>query len=407
MSGMPRPKDRRFAEHLATTGDPWKYAGPLTDTVVAALVPPSAGNRIKYDTTVKGFGARVTAASARSFVLNYFADRRERRITLGSFPAWSTEQARTHAAALQRRVDAGEDPMRERHVARAAPLMSELLVRFHQEHTVRQRPATQVAYQRIARLHIVPALGRLPVTAVTRADVERLHQSIVQHGTATFANRTVAMLRTVFAFAVHHGLRSDNPARGVKLVREHPKERYLTAAELARLDAVLDKYPDHASAKVIRLLLLTGARRGEVLGATWTQFDLVAGVWTKPASGTKQGRLHRVPLSPPAVALLTAMRATATDLLLFPGPITKQVRLKIDYFWHRVRRQAGIEDVRMHDLRHTYASVLASAGLSLPVIGALLGHSQVTTTQRYSHLLDEALRDATNLAAKRIAGDVA
>lgn len=408
---MPRPvsgpKDKPFAEYLAAAGDPWKYPGKLSDAVVAGLVPPPAGNRIKYDTTVKGFGARVTKAGATSFVLNYFAGRRERRITIGSYPAWSTEQARAHAAALQRRIDVGEDPMAERHAERAAPLMSELIARFAAEHVPDKRLATQRQYAGLFRLYIVPALGRLSVAAVTRADVERLHRSIVQRGTAPFANAAVSLLRTLFAFAVRRGLRSDNPASGVELAREHPRERYLTAAELVRLDAVLKRYPDHDGAKAIRLLLLTGARRGEVLGATWSQFDLVAGVWTKPASGTKQNRLHRVPLSPQAVALLTAMRMTATDLLLFPGPRSKQPRYAIDYFWRTVRWQAGIEDVRLHDLRHTYASVLVSQGLSLPVIGALLGHSQAQTTQRYAHLMDDALREATNLAAKVIAGDAA
>jgi integrase len=153
--------------------------------------------------------------------------------------------------------------------------------------------------------------------------------------------------------------------------------------------------------------MLTGSRRNEVLSATWDQFDLTTGTWTKPHTATKQAKLHRVPLSPQAVALLADMRKAATGRFLFPGQSAERPLVEIKRFWASACRQAGIEGARLHDLRHTYASVLASSGLSLPIIGALLGHSQAATTQRYAHLMDDPLRQATALAARVIAGDAA
>jgi integrase len=404
---MPRPKDKQLDGFLASGGDPWDYPGPLSDAVAAALTPSRTGNRIRYDTDLKGFGVRVTAAGAKSFVLNYRAGRRERRITIGSYPDWPADQARAHAAVLRRQVDVGEDPMAERHALRAAPLVSDLIARFGAEHIARKRPGTQEEYRRPLRLHVAPVLGRVPVADITHADIEKLHGRLVHSGTPTAANRAIAVLGKMFALAVKWGMRADNPARGVERAPEHPRERYLTATELARLGAVLDAHPERSSANAVRLLMLTGSRRNEVLSATWDQFDLTTGTWTKPHTATKQAKLHRVPLSPQAVALLADMRKAATGRFLFPGQSAERPLVEIKRFWASACRQAGIEGARLHDLRHTYASVLASSGLSLPIIGALLGHSQAATTQRYAHLMDDPLRQATALAARVIAGDAA
>jgi len=155
----------------------------------------------------------------------------------------------------------------------------------------------------------------------------------------------------------------------------------------------------------VRLLLLTGARRGELLAARWADIDLAAGVWTKPAATTKQAALHRVPLSTAACTLLAGMKEHATSEWLFPTPRHNgRHRLDIDDAWEVLRKAANIPDVRTHDLRHIYASVLASSGLSLPAIGQLLGHSTPVTTARYSHLFDDPLRAATERASAILTG---
>jgi len=176
---------------------------------------------------------------------------------------------------------------------------------------------------------------------------------------------------------------------------EERRHRYLTNDELVRLWAALTTHSERTSAEAIKLMLLTGARRGEVLGATWAMFDLDHGIWTKPAAHTKQRKEHRVPLSAQAADLLRTLHTVANSPYVFPGnngkPLTDVKRT-----WGSVCKTAGLGGVRLHDLRHTYASVLASAGMSLPIIGALLGHTQPQTTARYAHLMDDPLRTATD-----------
>jgi integrase len=202
----------------------------------------------------------------------------------------------------------------------------------------------------------------------------------------------------MFSLAVRWEMRDDNPARGIERNNEEKRNRYLVGDELRRLTEALAAYPVQMSANAIRLLLLTGARRGEVLAARWDQLDLDAGIWVKPSSHTKQKREHRIPLSAGARLLLVEIKASAgSSEFLFPSAQGTAGHLTdIKRAWASICRLAGLTGVRTHDLRHSYASMLASSGLSLPVIGALLGHTQASTTQRYSHLFDDPLRATTD-----------
>ena len=206
----------------------------------------------------------------------------------------------------------------------------------------------------------------------------------------------------MFALAIKWRLRPDNPCKGVGRNREDPRKRYLKPEELERLTKTLAKHPDQQGADIFRLLLLTGARRTEVLSAKWEQFDLKEGVWAKPATDTKQKVHHEVPLSAPARQLLARLQRDDGTSWLFPGR-SRQHRINIDQSWSLLCKAAGITGLRIHDLRHSYASTLAGAGFSLPVIGALLGHSQPQTTARYAHLFDDPLRKATERAGAILA----
>jgi integrase len=402
----------------------------LTDAAVKALQSPAVGNRISYDSEVKGFGARVTSAGAKSFVLNFRAGGRERRLTIGSYPDWKTAQARDEAKALKRRIDMGEDPMADRHADRAAPTVNDLADRFVAEHLAKRRAATQADYNSILRLYIRPQLGKLKVADVRHSDIERLHAAIMAKAPYR-ANRTVAVLSKMFTLAVTKwDMRTDNPARGIERAPEHKRERYLSPAEIARLGVALAGLKEKASANAIRLLLLTGARKSEVLKAAWSEFDLDAGVWVKPSAHVKTKKDHRVPLSAPARSLLAEIRAEAdkeierggTAEFVFEGLDGKPLS-DIRESWSAACRQAGLgrlvdakdkagkpvkiwqADTRMHDLRHTYASILASHGLSLPIIGQLLGHTQAQTTHRYAHLMDDPLRAATERVGAVVSGN--
>lgn len=387
----------------------------LSDSLVKALPAPETGNRIFYDTKTKGFGVRVTANGSRSFILNYRnAGGRERRLTIGAFPDWRTAAAREEAASLRRRIDRGEDPMAERESDRAAKTVADLCQRFREEHLPKKRPATQRDYDALIDRNILPSLKHLKVSEVTYADIDGLHRKISRRA-PYLANRTVAVLSKMFSLAIKWQWRPDNPAKGIERNQEDKRHRYLSPAELGKLTSALTSLEDQQAANIIRLLLLTGARKSEVLAARWDDFDLTQGIWTKPGATTKQKTLHRVPLSAPARQLLSEIQQGATQRaeFVFPGR-TGGHRKEIKRAWHDaclaaelvtasvVKDGRGQEtqlirpSARIHDLRHTYASMLASAGMSLPIIGALLGHTQPATTARYSHLMDDPLRAATD-----------
>lgn len=368
----------------------------LTDKLVKSLPSPTAGNRITYDSEVRGFGIRATKSGAKAFILNYRTSGRERRITIGSYPDWSVAAAREQAKTLKREVDIGEDPMGRRHEDRAAPNVEALAERYLAEYAVRKAQRTYRDEQSMLQKLVLPDLGKLKVHDVHHDDIDRVHRAIGAKRPVR-ANRVAQMMSKMFNLAVRWGYRLDNPVNGWHRNPEHRRTRYLSSDELYRLTRALDGHGNQRSANAIRLLLLTGARRGEVLTATWDQFDLNKGVWTKPSAHTKQRKEHRVPLSATAIELLRKMRAdSGPTRYLFPGEDPEKPLQEIKRFWTRVCLDARLDDCRIHDLRHTYASILASAGLSLPVIGALLGHTQPNTTARYSHLFDDPLREATD-----------
>jgi integrase len=378
----------------------------LTDIVVKRLPAPARGNKIAYDDAVKGFGCRVTAAGARAFVLNYRRklDARERRITIGSFPDWSTAAAREDARRLKREIDGGADPVGEQADSRAAATVADLCDRFLADYVPRKRATTQRVYKQQIATDILPALGRMKVAVVTHADIDTFHHKLTTRA-PTHANRTLAVLSKMFSLAMRWGWSADNPCRGIERNQEQKRHRYLSGSELARLSAALVELPDMDAANAVRLLLLTGARRGELLAARWTDIDLEAGVWAKPAATTKTKALHRIPMSEAACRLLAEMRVQAGVKAewVFPAQGGGH-RAHINAAWDALRKASDIPDVRLHDLRHTYASVLASSGLSLPIIGALLGHTTANTTLRYAHLLDDPLRAATERASAILTG---
>ncbi len=369
----------------------------LTDGDIKRLDPPAKGARIHYDGEVKGFGARVTAAGARAFVLNYRTKSgRERRITIGSFPDWQVKAARDEAKRLKQLIDQGGDPLADIKAEREAPTVADLCDRFVSEHLPRLRASSQADYKRMLSNHIRPHFGEhLKVADVVYADIDRLHRRITAVGHNHRANRVVAVLSKMFSLAVRWEMRTDNPVKGIERNTEHKRIRYLSGDELARLTQALAAHDDAQAANIIRLLLLTGARRSEVLSARWDDLDLVAGTWSKPASSTKQNQPHTVPLSAPARQLLAEIfKEDGSKTYVFPGVGDTGHRISIKRDWGAICKAAGITGLRIHDLRHSFASLAASAGYSLPMIGALLGHSNPVTTHRYSHLFDDPLRQA-------------
>lgn len=379
-------------------------AKKLTDANVRSETAPDSGNKITYDQDVKGFGIRVTASGGRAFILNYRrkSDGRERRWTIGSFPDWQTGAARDEAKRLKRLIDGGADPVGEHQSERTSPTVADLCARFEAEYLPRKRDWTQKSYRQQIAADILPTMRRLKVAAVTYSDVDRLHRDISKRA-PTHANRVMALLSKMMSLAIRWNWRSDNPCRGIERNQEQKRKRYLSGDELARLTTALAGHRDQQAANIVRLLLLTGARKGELVAATWDQFDLENGIWTKPGATTKQKTDHVIPLSAPARQLLGDLHKARDDSgYLFPGRLGHRREIKDS--WTAICKVAGIEGLRVHDLRHSFASSLAGAGFSLPIIGALLGHTQPATTARYAHLASDPLRAATERAGAILSG---
>ena len=367
----------------------------LNDSVVRNLpVPEKTHYHITYDSgpkRVPGFGVRVTEAGYRSFILNYPGG----RYTIGRFGDWSTGDARQEAKRLRREIDLGADPMRDRKAEREAPTITDLVQRVEAEHLPRLRPATAASIRAQLKNHVLPALGESTKVADVRfEDIDRLHRRVTKAAGPYGANRVLALCSKMFSLAVRWQMRADNPCRGVERNREHSRQRYLTADEMAALTQALAEFPDRDMADIFRMLLLTGARKGEVLRMKWDDVDIAAGTWTKPPASTKQNRVHVVPLSAPARQLLGERLVNKRSDYVFPSNRGSGPILNIHRAWVRLTKTAVIDGVRVHDLRHSFASSIASGGGSLPLIGALLGHSSPATTHRYAHLFDDVQRAA-------------
>jgi integrase len=378
----------------------------LTDAAIRRLPTPAKGNKVYYDTSVKGFGVRVTASGAHSFVVNYVTKAgRERRITIGSATNWQTTAARAEAKRLKQLIDQGGDPLADVEAERGAPTVADLIDRFDQEHLARKAPGTAADYRRMLANHIRPHFGpHAKVTDVTFSDVDALHRKITKTGASYAANRCVAVISKMFTLAIKWRMRSDNPAKGVERNAEQKRKRYPTQQENERLTKALDEHPDQQAADIIRLMRLTGCRVGEARSVRWANIDLTRGLWTKPGSTTKQRTDHVVPLSAPARELLKEIRRRTNSPWVFPADSAPGHRVAINKNWIVICKSARITSLRIHDLRHGFASQLVSSGASLPLIGSLLGHSNPLTTSRYSHLYDSPQREAVEHIGALIAG---
>lgn len=384
---------------------------PLSDIIIKRLPSPERGNKPHWDSAVPGFGVIVTAAGAKSFIFNYRTKAgRQRRFTIGAFPNWTTGAARIEARQLRRVVDQGGDPLADLEADREAPAVDELIARFAHEHLPRRRASTAADYRSMISKHIAPTLGHFKVAEVTFADVNRLHHRLTASGSPYRANRVIAVLSKMFALAVRWGMCEANPCKGIEKNKEYHRRRYLKFDELTALLKALAAYSDQRIADVFRLLLMTGARRGEVLSMRWADLELGnapdTAIWSKPPASTKQKEQHEVPLSGPARQLLmearqrqTANRRTLPEFV-FNGSGQKGHVVEVKRAWRSICKVAGITNLRIHDLRHSFASQAISDGASLPLVGALLGHFNPSTTQRYAHMLtDPQRRTVENVGA--------
>lgn len=376
----------------------------ITKTVVDRLQP---GGQI-WDRDIRGFGVRRQTNRAHYFFF-YRANGRRRWITLGEHGGDLTaDEARRRAEIIRGTILQGDDPAKARDTAKQAGTTAELARRYIDDYASAHNKVSTIAeYERLIRLHIVPGLGSIGVNDITRADVARWHSSFRNNRVA--GNRALALLKAMFNQAENWGIRSlANPARSIDMFPEKPRERLLSADELGRLGTALDDATytksEHLSVVTcIRLLILTGARLSEILKLEWKYVDLQRGVLRLPDSKTGA---KTVPLGAPAISVLANVPRAPRAVFVCPGEIPGSAFVGIQRPWRRIRSAAGLPDLRIHDLRHAFASVAAMAGDSLFLIGKVLGHTQASTTERYAHLQDDPVRALADRTSQRIAASM-
>ena len=372
-------------------------------------VRPASKDTYLWDDELAGFGLKVTPAGRKVYLVQYRLGGRKgrtRRVTIGQHGELTPTSARTEVKRLLGQIAIGRDPASDRDRAKADKNLTAVLEQFMAEHVKAKRKAsTAREYQRIAQLYLVPRLGRRPVGDIKRQDVARLHHELA--GKPYQANRILALLSKFFNWAENLGLRPDgsNPCRHVEKYRESPRERFLSEAELARLGDALrtaekDKSATTWTIAAIRLLMFTGARLNEILTLEWDHVDTEHALLMLPDSKTGKKTIR---LNAPARQVLESIPRLEGNPHVICGERPGQHLVNLQKAWRRVRKVAKLNDVRIHDLRHSFASVAASGGQSLIVIGKMLGHSQPATTARYAHLADDPVKAASDAVGRHIA----
>lgn len=371
----------------------------LSERMVRSAAP-SARDRLVFDKEARGLAVVVYRSGRKAWAVRYRVSGRVRQMVLGGWPELSLAEARIRALEVRAAAARGSDPLGDREALRRAPTLDELVERYLREHAVRLAPRSAADQRCMLERLVLPSWRGRKVADITRADVDQLLARIALGGraggragpTPVRANRCGEVLRRMFGLAVDWSWAPSNPAARFYRRLEEPRERYLSQAEIARLAEALVDEGDSAAAGIVRLCMLTGARFGEARQARFADFDHGLGIWRKPAGTTKQRRVHVVPVSEAVLTLVRQRRAVLGGELVFPGQDPDEPVRCIRRPWRRIRARAGLDGVRLHDLRHTFASALVTGGASLEVVARLLGHSQVQTTRRYAHLADGPMR---------------
>ena len=376
----------------------------ITKRMVDQLKADSA-DRFYWDADLPGFGVRVRGSGRKYYVVQFRADGRVRRMTLGRHGAVPTDTARRRAMAAIVEAKGGVDPAAARDTGRKAITMKQLGKRFLEDYVPDHcKPSTAYEYGRSVNFFINPRIGSRKVKDIQRSDIAELHLALRE--TPYQANRTLGVLSKLFNLAEMWGLRPDgsNPCLHVKRYKEQKRERFLSAEEFAQLGRVLDETlrdgsETRSAVVAIRLLMLTGCRLSEIQKLRWEHVDLEAGELRLPDSKTG-GRA--VPLAPSAVRLLESLPRDEDNPWVIAGKKPGSHLSDLQHPWRRIRTRAELDGVRIHDLRHSFASRALALGEGLPMIGKLLGHTQVQTTARYAHLA----RDTVKASAARIGDSI-
>lgn len=378
----------------------------LSKRVVDALTyERKSGAQYAWDDELAGFGVRVYPTGRKAYVVSYRHEGRQRFFTIGRVGPMTFHEARVRALETLAAVGRGHDPGGERMAYREAPTMADLADRFIREHAKpRRKPSTAAAYDQLLQAYVLPRFGRRKVADITRADIAGLHAEL--HKVPYQANRSLAVLSKAFNLCEVWGWRPDgsNPCRHIQRYREDKRERFLSGEEMTRLAEAISEAERlqtecPAAIAAIRLLAVTGCRSSEIKKLRWSEVDFERRCLR--LGDSKTGR-RTVYLNTTALEVLAGIKKVPGNPYVIVGARSGKHLIGLSRPWFRIRERAGLPDVRLHDLRHSFASVAAASGLSLPMIGKLLGHTQPVTTQRYAHLAADPMLKASEMVGATI-----
>ena len=377
----------------------------ITKRTVDALVPAER-ERIFWDDAIKGFGVRVHPTGRKVYIVKYRHEGRSVKVTIGPHGPVTPAAARAKAAEIVTLAKTGRDVAGKTPRARGRATVADLAQRFLEEYApAHLKPGTARLYRKILENRILPRFGKRRVSDIGKSDVLALHHDM--RDVPDHANRTLSVLSRMLTLAEVWEMRPEgaNPCRYVKTYPEHRRERFLSDDEYRRLgtalhDAEREGSVSSAAIAAIRLLMLTGCRSGEIMSLRWEYVDLEAGELRLPDSKTGSKVVH---LGDPAISVLRGIPREEGNPWVLPGVKPGKHIADLHGPWRRILDRAGIENLRIHDLRHSFASGGLLVGEGLPMIGKLLGHSKVQTTARYAHLANDPVKAAANRIASRIA----
>ena len=376
-----------------------------TQLVASAVCPPGRSKLDLYDTAIPGFILEVRPSGGKTYHLRYRDQYgKQRQYKIGDAASINFSKARDMAQRVRSRVVGGDSPMDERRAQRTVPTLSEFIRDVYMPHIRAHRRNFQSTVSFI-RHHIEPRFGARRLDEITPKMITEAHDELKLKG---YALATANKMPILFSIFYNLGKKmkvqgaSTNPAQSLKLFQlNNNRERYLSAEEVQRLRSVLEECPYEQMRTIVPLLLMLGCRKRELLEARWEHIDLERRVWHIPMS--KSGRARNVPLSSSAIEVFRSLERREGCPYVVPNPATLKPWGNLHHQWDAIRRRAGLDGVRIHDLRHSFASNLVNSGRSIYEVGRLLGHSQVKTTQRYAHLSDTVLMSAMEEAANAVA----
>jgi integrase len=397
-------------------------SGRITKRTVDAL-KATGKEYVHWDGEMTGFGVRIRPSGSKSFVAVYRTGGRNtplRRVTIGAVGKIEADRARDEARLIIRQAELGQDRAAEKAKARAEMTFDKVCDLYLAEGCDTKKASTLATDKGRIERHIKPLLGRKRIGEISRADVERFMRdvaagktavdektkkrgrAIVEGGKGT-ATRTVGLLGGIMSFAVARQLRADNPVRGVKRYADRKGETFLSADELRRVGEALAKAAadgaNPSAVAIVRLLAFTGARKSEIAGLRWSEVDLGRG---DLRLGDSKTGAKVIPIGAPAIEVLAGVTIIEGSPFVFPASSGKGRFQGVERVWRKVRTDAGLPKLRLHDLRHSFASVGLARGDPLPVIGAILGHADVKTTSRYAHLADDPVKHAADAISRTI-----